>query len=39
MSQVIAIMIVIIVLGFVIDGLIFKNIEKRLQQRWGLVPA
>ena len=39
MSQVIAVMILIIALGYVIDGLVFKTIERRLQQRWGLAPA
>jgi len=39
MSQVIAVMILIIALGYIIDGLVFKTIERRLQQRWGLAPA
>ena len=39
MSQVIAVMILIIALGYVVDGLVFKTIERRLQQRWGLAPA
>ncbi len=39
MSQVIAVMILIIVIGYVVDGLVFKTIERRLQHRWGLAPA
>ncbi len=35
MSQVIAVMILIIAIGYVIDGLVFKTIERRLQQKWG----
>src|ERR1700704_1054312 len=39
MSQVIAVMILIIILGFIIDGLVFRTMERKLQERWGLVPA
>jgi NitT/TauT family transport system permease protein len=39
MSQVIAVMILIIGLGYLVDGLVFKTIEKRLQERWGLSAA
>lgn len=39
MSQVIAVMILIVALGFIVDGLVFKTIETRLQRRWGLAPA
>lgn len=39
MSQVIAVMVLIIILGFVIDGLVFRTMERKLQERWGLVPA
>ena len=39
MSQVLAVMILIIALGYVVDGLIFKTIERRLQHKWGLVAA
>jgi NitT/TauT family transport system permease protein len=39
MSQVVAVMILIVALGYIIDGLIFKTIESRLQQRWGLSTA
>jgi NitT/TauT family transport system permease protein len=39
MSQVVAVMILIIGLGYLVDGLFFKSLERRLQQRWGLVPA
>lgn len=39
MSQVIAVMILIIVIGYVVDGLVFKNLERRLQRKWGIAPA
>jgi NitT/TauT family transport system permease protein len=39
MSQVIAIMLLIIVIGFVVDGLVFRTVERRLQNKWGLAPA
>ena len=39
MSQVIAVMILIVAIGFVIDGLVFRTIEHRSQYRWGLTPA
>ena len=39
MSQVIAVMVLIIVLGYIVDGLVFKTVEKRLQERWGLATS
>ena len=39
MSQVIAVIILIIAIGYVVDGLIFKVMERRLQYKWGLIPA
>jgi NitT/TauT family transport system permease protein len=39
MSQVIAVMILIVAIGYVVDGLVFKTIERRLQHKWGLVAA
>jgi NitT/TauT family transport system permease protein len=39
MGQVIAVMILIVVIGYVVDGLVFKTAERRLHQRWGLAPA
>src|SRR6266702_28024 len=39
MSLVIAVMILIIAIGYIVDGLVFKTIERRLQQKWGLTPA
>ncbi len=39
MSQVLAVMILIIALGYVVDGLVFKTIERRLQHKWGLIAA
>jgi len=39
MSQVLAVMILIIVVGFLVDGLVFRTVERRLQNKWGLSPA
>lgn len=39
MSQVLAVMVLIIGIGYLVDGLVFKTIEKRLQQKWGLAGA
>lgn len=39
MSQVIAVMILIVAIGYVVDGLVFKTIERRLQRKWGLAPV
>jgi NitT/TauT family transport system permease protein len=39
MSQVVAVMVLIIALGYIVDGVVFRTIEKCLQERWGLAPA
>jgi NitT/TauT family transport system permease protein len=39
MSQVIAVMMLIIAIGYIVDGLVFKTIERRLQHKWGLAPV
>jgi NitT/TauT family transport system permease protein len=39
MSQVIAVMVLIIILGYLVDGIFFRTIERRLQEKWGLAPA
>ena len=39
MSQVVAVMLLIIAIGYIVDGLLFRTIERRLQEKWGLVPA
>ena len=39
MSLVIAVMILIVAIGYIVDGLVFRTIERRLQQKWGLTPA
>src|SRR6266404_6448828 len=39
MSQVMAVMILIIILGYLVDGLIFRTMERRLQEKYGLTPA
>lgn len=36
MSQVVAVILVIVVIGVVCDKLVFGSIEKRVRQRWGL---
>ena len=37
MSQVIAVMIVIIIIGILVDRLFFVKVERRIRERWGLV--
>jgi NitT/TauT family transport system permease protein len=39
MSQVIAVMLLIIAIGYVVDGLVFKTAERRLQRKWGVAAA
>ncbi len=39
MSQVIAVMILIIAIGYIVDGLVFKSVERQLRNKWGLAPA
>ncbi|MGB7583955.1 MAG: ABC transporter permease [Terriglobales bacterium] len=39
MSQVIAVMMLIIAIGYLVNGLVFKTIERRLQLKWGLAPV
>jgi len=39
MSAVMAVMLLIIAIGYVINGVIFKAMERHLQQRWGLVAS
>jgi NitT/TauT family transport system permease protein len=38
-SQVVAVMVVIILIGFAVDGLVFRIVEKNLRRKWGLSPA
>ena len=35
-SQVIAIMLVIMMIGIAVDGFIFKKLEDKVMSRWGL---
>ena len=35
-SQVIAIMLVIMAIGLVVDGVVFKRLENKVMSRWGL---
>jgi NitT/TauT family transport system permease protein len=39
MSAVLAVMILIIALGYLVDGIVFKGMERRLQNKWGLTAA
>jgi NitT/TauT family transport system permease protein len=39
MSQVVAVMILIIALGYIVDGVLFRTLERWLQTRWGLMTA
>lgn len=39
MSQVIAVMIVIVIIGILVDRLFFVKIEKHIRERWGLAKA
>jgi len=39
MSAVIAVMILIVAIGYVVDGVVVKSMEHRLQQRWGLTAS
>jgi len=39
MSAVIAVMILIVAIGYVVDGVVFKSMERRLQHRWGLTTS
>ena len=39
MNAVIAVMFLIIALGYIVDGLIFRSMERHLQHKWGLTPA
>ena len=39
MNLVIAVMLLIVAIGYIVDGLVFKAVERHLQQKWGLAPA
>jgi len=39
MSAVIAVMLLIIAIGYVVDGVVFKGMERHLQNKWGLTSA
>ena len=39
MSAVIAVMILIIAIGYVVDGIVFKSMERHLQHKWGLTAS
>jgi NitT/TauT family transport system permease protein len=35
-NQIVAVMVLIISIGFVVDGLVFRIIERRLRRKWGI---
>jgi NitT/TauT family transport system permease protein len=39
MSQVIAVMLTIIALGYLVNRVVFRTLERALQSRWGLTPT
>src|SRR5947209_12127489 len=39
MSAVMAVMFLIVALGYIVDGVVFKGMERHLQNKWGLAPA
>jgi len=39
MSAVIAVMILIIAIGYVVDGIVFRSMERHLQHKWGLTAS
>lgn len=39
MNAVIAVMVLIIALGYIVDGIIFRSMERHLQHKWGLTSA
>lgn len=39
MDLVIAVMVLIIIIGSVVDGWLFRSVERRLQLKWGLLPS
>jgi NitT/TauT family transport system permease protein len=39
MNAVIAVMLLIIAIGYVVDGIVFKSMERHLLHKWGLTPA
>jgi NitT/TauT family transport system permease protein len=39
MNQVIAVMLMIIALGYLVNRLVFRTLERTLQNRWGLTPT
>jgi NitT/TauT family transport system permease protein len=39
MPQVIAVMILIVAIGYLVDGVLFRSVERRLQNKWGLLPS
>jgi NitT/TauT family transport system permease protein len=39
MPQVIAVMILIVAIGYIVDGWLFRSVERRLQHKWGLLPS
>ena len=38
-NEVVAVMLLIVAIGFVTDALFFRLIERSIQRKWGLTPA
>jgi len=38
-GQVVAVMVLIVAIGFLVDGFVFRAIERSLRQKWGLTQA
>jgi NitT/TauT family transport system permease protein len=39
MNAVIAVMVLIVAIGYVVDGIVFKSMERHLQHKWGLTAS
>ena len=39
MNAVIAVMVLIVAIGYVVDGIVFKSMERHLQHKWGLAAS
>jgi len=39
MSAVVAVMLLIIAIGYLVDGIVFRGLQRRLQTKWGLIPV
>ena len=39
MNAVFAVMVLIVAIGYIVDGVVFKSMERHLQHKWGLTVA